>query len=80
MADFRMENIPWLTPHPNYSSQKIPVLPVAATPAQQLLHAHLCRGSRARREAATFALALTQPAAAAAVRAFLNRNKTDGNK
>lgn len=76
-------DIPWLAPAAA-RLEPLPVpelsgLPVTATPAQRLLHAHLSHGSRARREAAAFALALTQPEAAAAVRAFFNRKKV-GNR
>ena len=76
MTEFRIEEIPWLTEAKPSPLREIPALPVAASPAQRLLHEHLRHGSRARREAAAFALALTQPEAAAAVRAFLNRNKS----
>lgn len=76
MTEFRLEEIPWLTDDGPSPLREIPALPAVASPAQRLLHEHLSHGSAARREAAAFALALTQPAAAAAVRAFLNRNKS----
>jgi hypothetical protein len=76
MKDKLPGEIPWLRGDAPAPAPELPPLPAAAPPAQRLLHEHLRHGSRARREAAAFALALTQPAAAEAVRAFLNKKKT----
>ena len=45
------------------------------TGAAKLLREHLARGSRARRQAAAFALALTQAEAVVAIAAFFGRNE-----
>ena len=75
MAAFKLEAVPWLGVSGETPVPETPAAGADPSPAQRLLHAHLSHGSRARREAASFALALTQPAAAAAVRSFLQRNK-----
>lgn len=55
-------------------------LELPATPARLLLRDHLHHGAAARREAAAFALALTQPEAARAIAAFFTSRGRKGGR
>jgi len=74
---------PWFlfrTPTPetpqNFAAEPSPL----DTPATRLLRAHLQHGCRARREAAAFALVLTQPAAACAIRDFFTARRSGAGR
>jgi hypothetical protein len=71
-----MMDDPRLSPRPPWLIVRDATTPPPGSPAARLLREHLRHGSAARREAAAFALALTQPAAARAIADFFAVRRT----